>query len=341
MALNYNPWIEGRDSMAIGDVLQVPGRPYKFKVIYLAPPALTIIGTSANSPTRNIAQDLYGNPGAPINRTDEMGRPSDQGPIIVVDTDRLLPVWQSHFRDPNLRVPAGPVALGGQMINLQLSRYADVAQLMRDMNQQGANAIQSMARTKLMKGEEIEQVARWVVKSRNELKEEVRAVGPVLFKKLAEMRNRIKYGNPVGPSYEAASASRTAEEIIDGVAKTSPGFNRSAKILRAVGVTLEVASFAVAATQDSPESLPPLPKSEEDQVATEITRLRLGIPADANIDRHGHLKKDSYLQIDPTDFAHGGDEIDQETEEIFWFFGLPVTYNFRGVKWTVPGKNWR
>src|SRR5215472_13770807 len=117
--------------------------------------------------------------------------------------------------------------------------------------------------------------------------------------------------NPVGPSYEAASASRTAEEIIDGVAKTSPGFNKSAKILRAVGVTLEVASFVVAATQDSPESLPPLPKSEEAQVETEITRLRLGIPADANIDSHGHLKKDSYLQIDPTDFAHGSDEIDQ------------------------------
>jgi hypothetical protein len=95
--------------------------------------------------------------------------------------------------------------------------------------------------------------------------------------------------------------------------------------------------FAFIATQNSPAELPPLPTTEKEQVETEATRLRLHIPAGANIDRHGHLKKGSYLQIDTFD-PHVGDEMASETEEILWAVGVSITYHYNGVVWTVPGR---
>jgi len=186
------------------------------------------------------------------------------------------------------------------------------------------------------------------VQHRNLLKEEIRCMGPVLFGKIAEARNLKKYGNRVGPSYDslrtgqrasgmARAAAKSDAEILEDVARTSRGFNVGAKALKVISVSLGVATFVVTATQDSPEALDPLPQSDEALVATERARLRLGIPAGANIDRHGHLKKNSYLQIDITDFAHADDEFVQETEEIMWWLGVPLTYTFEGVSWTVPG----
>lgn len=40
--------------------------------------------------------------------------------------------------------------------------------------------------------------------------------------------------------------------------------------------------------------------------------------------------------IDP----HIEGEIGAKTEEILWFFGLDITYEFRGKRWTVPGRKW-
>jgi hypothetical protein len=327
--------------MAVDDIFGTADRQYR--VAYLVPPTVAVVGPSNRIPTQTIAQDLYGDAKAAVDRRDANSQPSDQGVFVVVDEDRLLDQWQNYFINDDSRshIPPGSVVAGGQVVNVHISQYAGEADLLRDLYQKGANVIQSAARGRVAGGEELESVARWVVRARNQLKVSIRAQGPALFKQIAEARNRIKYGNSAGPTYEQLRIAKTDEQIIARMTETSTAFNRSGQFLRSVGLTLEVASFVVAATQDSPDSLPPLPKSEDDQVKTEITRLRLGIPFDANIDTHGHLKKNSYLQIDPMDFAHAGDEMDQETEEILWFFGVPVSYTFRGVRWTVPGRKWR
>jgi len=327
--------------MSVDDIFGTGGRQYR--VAYLVPPTATVVGPTASFATQLIAQDLYGDSKAAVNRRDSSGNPSDQGAFIVVDPSRLLEQWQDYFQNADSRshIPPGSVVAGGQIVNVHITQYANEADLLRDLYQKGASVIQNAARDRVGGGEAIENVARWVVRARNELKAAIRAQGPVLFKKIAELRNQVKYKNPLGPTYEELRAVKTDEQIIARMTETSATFNKSGRVLRSVGLTLEVASFLVAATQDSPDSLPALPKSEEDQVKAEVTRLRLGIPFDANIDTHGHLKKNSYLQIDPTDFAHAGEEMDQETEEILWFFGVPISYTFRGVKWTVPGRKWR
>ena len=104
-----------------------------------------------------------------------------------------------------------------------------------------------------------------------------------------------------------------------------------------VSVAGEVVGFVLVASQDSPESLEPLPKTKDEEIETEKARLRFRIPATANIDRHEHLKTNSYLQVELFD-PHGGDELAEETEEILWWLGLDITYNYGGVSWTVPGR---
>lgn len=327
--------------MSVDDIFGTAGRQYR--VVCLVPPTVTLVGSGSSVSTQTIAQDLYGDPKATVDRRDANSQPSDQGAFVVVGTDRLLDQWQGYFINDDSRshIPPGSVVAGGQVVNIHMNQYANEADLLRDLYQKGANVIQNAARDRVAGGEALENVARWVVRARNQLKTSIRAQGPALFKKIAELRNQIKYGNSLGPTYEQLRIAKTDEQILARMTETSSAFNKSGQFLRSVGLTLEVASFVLAATQDSPDSLPPLPKSEDDQVKTEITRLRLGIPFDANIDTHGHLKKNSYLQIDPMDFGHAGDEMDQETEEILWFFGVPVSYTFRGVRWTVPGRKWR
>jgi hypothetical protein len=112
-----------------------------------------------------------------------------------------------------------------------------------------------------------------------------------------------------------------------------------------------VVGFIATAMSDSPEALEPLPISQREEIAIEKTRLHYGIPPFVNIDEHGHIKKASYEQVDPnpvTDFGHSGTEIDQETDELLWFLGVPLNYSVklgplaeggaREVKWTVPGR---
>jgi hypothetical protein len=81
----------------------------------------------------------------------------------------------------------------------------------------------------------------------------------------------------------------------------------------------------------------PLPKSEQAQVEAEVARLKYGIPAGTNIDRHGHLKPGFYLQVDMFP-PHVGDEMASGTEEILWWLGLDITYRYGSVTWTVPGR---
>jgi hypothetical protein len=164
----------------------------------------------------------------------------------------------------------------------------------------------------------------------------IRDGGPTLFRKIAELRNAKKHGNEVGLGYEAMLAKASSDEaIVAGIGRTSKGFDWIGPTLKVVGAggTILVSGLLV----DSPAGLSPLPQSPTTELETEATRLRLSIPAEANIDVHGHLKPGFYLQIDPLD-PHVGDELAAETDEILWFLGIDITYQYYGVRWTVPGR---
>jgi hypothetical protein len=286
-----------------------------------------------------IATELYGNPAVPIKRTRDSS-------VIEIDPAKLLLHWRSFFMplagsDPAEAAEGKVLQIGG----IDVENLGDQANFLRTMYQKGDVEILVNGRKMLAGGKGEEEVARWVVKQRNTLKITIREKGPGLFRKIAEWRNTQKYGNPVGPSYEdlAQKLGRRLppEEvnitIIEGTTKTSKLFNGAGDAMEALGTAAGIAGFVVMATQDSPVGAAPLAQSQEEQVEIERVRLRLGIPAGANIDRHGHLKPSFYMQVDLLDM-HGGDEMDAENDEIFWFLGFSLTYQYGGVKWTVPGR---
>ena len=202
--------------------------------------------------------------------------------------------------------------IGGIRIDV-LGTQAD---FLRNLYNNGADAILEEARQMLAKGQGQEKVARWVVEQRNALKLEIRLKGPDLFRKIAEMRNKLKYGNPMGPDYPHLKAKGLSNRrIIDGVKNTSKGFNAAGGRLRIVGRTAGALGFVFQAMEPSAYELEPLPKSKSEEVEIEKARLRYGIPATANIDKHGHLKPSFYLQLGTFD-PHGEDEFFAETEEI-------------------------
>jgi RHS repeat-associated protein len=268
---------------------------------------------------------------------------------------------------------AGPTAVGKQVIplaGLNVADYGNVADFMRDLYNTGTNRIFVEAQQLLKAGRSENAVARWVVDQRNALKLAIRDQGPKLFRAANELRNWIKYGNKVGPSYGQIRADKLAKiaetedlaaiagigsegtavaqidrEIIQGVTKTSSEFNAAGSRLRLLGKAGAVAGFVLTALSDSPESLAPLPISQEKEVAIEKARLHFGIPAYVNIDEHGHRKSTSYEQIDSVDLGHVGGELAQETDEVLWRFGVPLTYHAtlpdgsrQQVTWTVPGR---
>jgi hypothetical protein len=232
---------------------------------------------------------------------------------------------------------AGQIVFVGGLAVGQVGTKAD---FLRNMYNSGAEAILEKARGMVRDGQTEEEVARWVVETRNSLKQEVRSEGPYLFKKIVEYRNMKNYGNTIGPDYAfLRNAGKTDAQIIEGVINTSGEFNRVGGRLRLVGTVGEVVGFALTATQNSPAALPPLPVSEQEKVQIEAARIRFHIPASANIDKHGHLKKGYYLQVDVATFdPHTGDEMASETEEILWALGVNITYHYAGVTWTVPGR---
>jgi hypothetical protein len=232
---------------------------------------------------------------------------------------------------------AGQIVFVGSMSMTGAGMQSD---FLREMYRDGNEEILKAARQMISEGKSESEAARWVVEARNDLKLAVRNKGPELFKKIVEYRNNTKYGNPIGPSYEdLRAAGKVDEAIIAGVTDTSKGFNTVGGKMRLIGTVGEVVGFALMATQNSPAELPPLPVSEKKQVEIEAVRLRLNIPSSANIDTHGHLKTNSYLQVDTFD-PHAGDEMASETEEILWALGVDITYHYQGVTWTVPGRSW-
>ena len=127
--------------------------------------------------------------------------------------------------------------------------------------------------------------------------------------------------------------------IIEGVPKTNKFFNKIGPAMKTASIAGEIVGFTLVATQNTPAATSPLPVSEAEKIEIGRTRTRFGIPLSANIDKHGHLKTNSYLQVDIFD-PHVGDEFEQETEELLWWLGLDVTYRYSGATWTVPGRKW-
>jgi hypothetical protein len=156
------------------------------------------------------------------------------------------------------------------------------ADFLREMYRNGNEEILKTARTMMSEGKTESEAARWVVEARNNLKLAVRNEGPGLFKKLVEYRNNGKYGNPIGPSYEELRAAGKADSaIIAGVRDTSKEFNAVGGKMRLIGTVGEVVGFALTATQNSPEELPPSAENREGAVTnrsrsspSQHTRLR-------------------------------------------------------------------
>jgi len=288
-----------------------------------------------------IATELYGDPNLPVkhSKSDFM--------LVEVDPANLLAVWRPYFHvlagtTHNDEMPDGEVI---EISGLDVEQLADEATTLRAVYNKGNEELVAKGRAMLAKGDSEEKVARWIVNERNELKVTIRKQGNALFRKIAEWRNQSKYQNAKGPAFEQRVASLSGKvppekiniTIIEGTTKTSAAFNAAGEVLGGVAKAAEVAGFIVMATQDSPAADTPLPKSATEEVEIERARLRLGIPAGANIDKHGHLKPAFYMQIDILD-PHGGDEFDAETDEILWFLGVSLTYRYGGVEWTVPGR---
>ena len=321
--------------MAIGESF---GPRQEYKVVQMLPPVIRFTGLIGDD---DIAKTLLRIPsGSLIEHS-----PKDQF-LIKVPYDVLKPEYQRYFSAGSAGADVGT---GPLIVSLHLDGIASETLFLRQLYNDSNAKLLERARAMLAQGRSEESVAKWIVRQRNALKIDIRARGPALFRKIAEWRNLKKYGNPVGPGYQslrtgqrgpgmAAAAAKTDAQIINDINRTSQQFNLGAKSLRIATASLAVASFVLTATQNSPDALDPLPQSDEALIEAERARLRLGIPANANIDRHGHLKKNSYLQIDVSDISHAGDEIDQETEEILWWLGVPITYQFEGVRWTVPGR---
>jgi hypothetical protein len=218
-----------------------------------------------------------------------------------------------------------------------------VIEVQRELYNAGNEAIHRKALTLLHDSGDLEKAARFVVNERNLLKVQVRRWGPWISQKIAEARNTAKYGNPVGESYEQIFARKFAEladadaanlAIVHGVKKTSPLFNAVGPSIKVAASGLQVAISGILV--NSPDSYAPLPKSEEAELEAEQARLAYGIPAGVNIDRHGHPKRNSYLQVDWAD-PHIASEISQETDEILWRAGADGTFHYGGATWVVPG----
>jgi hypothetical protein len=307
-------------------------------------------------------------PCVPANITPEVPAPAPSSPTAPRPRIRVQPSKQAASSPPPPDKSESEWVKPGELlipVGGNIAEYGNVADFMRAAYKEGAGKIFSEAQQMLKAGKSEEDVARWVVGQRNTLKQVLREQGPKLFQAVAELRNKIKYGNKLGPEYEALKAAnvesimaketlseaekiaeiaKVDEKIIGGVAKTSGEFNAAGSRLRFLGKAGAVAGFVLTAMTDSPESLSPLPVSQEKEVATEKSRLHFGIPPDVIIDVHGHRKKASYEQVDIFD-PHVGGEIDQETEEALWFLGVPITYHAyipggggKQMTWTVPGR---
>ena len=124
----------------------------------------------------------------------------------------------------------------------------------------------SEAKYMLSKGVPSDVVAKWINEARNEAKSKARTWS--VLKRWAEERNKIKYGNKIGPSYEQLKSGdpahgikpKTDLEIIESAGKPNRGITKWAGKLRIAGRILLVIDLGIAAykvsqapTEDRPK----------------------------------------------------------------------------------------
>jgi FtsZ-binding cell division protein ZapB len=104
--------------------------------------------------------------------------------------------------------------------------------------EQASRDLLSQTQRMLSQGIPEEQVARWAVERRNQLKVEYRELTPPNMLADIEARNIREYKNPLGPNVEQLRAEgKSWQQIIEGAAKpggkdfdfSPPGFNGSSK----------------------------------------------------------------------------------------------------------------
>jgi Domain of unknown function (DUF4157) len=146
---------------------------------------------------------------------------------LVVSRQGAAPTTAHDRR--RLPIAPGPAstAIGAGIENL-----ADEAVLLRTLYHQGEE--QLVRQVEVLRGAGIspQEISEFSFEMRNVLKEEVRDKGPKLFKRIAELRNVVKYRSTLSKSYEELLKTKTVEQITESaLRKTSKFFNRLPAIL--------------------------------------------------------------------------------------------------------------
>ncbi len=91
----------------------------------------------------------------------------------------------------------------------------------------------------------IDSVAHWAVKARNDLKVEIREKGNPITQRLAEQRNLKKYGNKIGPSYQmlekelskkGIDKANISKEIIASAGRANQQVSNTARNIKLFGI---------------------------------------------------------------------------------------------------------
>lgn len=114
---------------------------------------------------------------------------------------------------------AGSAGVPARALGLTVIRNATNARRTYNV---AAEEIRDTAKARIAGGVDGETAARTAVAERSQLKIATRSAGPPLFRVAAEQRNLGRYGNPVGPNYDALLKSKRDNlRIIDGAGRTS------------------------------------------------------------------------------------------------------------------------
>jgi hypothetical protein len=197
-------------------------------------------------------------------------RDKDQptGGMTSVDAPMSIPAptpaSTSSSANPDAGDVAGDVAVGA-------GTTAEVEAILRTLYQRADEAI--LREAEFMIEEAVRQgadraateteVAKWVIKARNEAKVKIRQWDLDVLRIMAEESNIRRYGNPVGPSYEQLRHGDPARgikprgdrEIIEGVRRTRPGVNKWVGRMRIAGrimiaVDIGISAYTIATTPE-------------------------------------------------------------------------------------------
>ena len=174
---------------------------------------------------------------------------------LVVSRQGAAPTTEHDQR--RLPIAPGPAST---VLGAGLEKLADEAALLRTLYHQGEEQLVRQVEVLRAAGISPQEISEFSFEMRNLLKEEVRDKGPKLFKRIAELRNVVKYRSTLSKSYEELLKTKTVEQITESaLRKTSKFFNRmpavlghlsKAAVVLPVGIT--VWRVATASDEDRP-----------------------------------------------------------------------------------------